>query len=217
MIARPRGRRTIPLRFGQSIEAAGPIGVLMSLHCRDRSVWHTGSVARALLLAAAIVCALPSAARAYDGQLTLDVAAGWGWAPVLDAPNNGPGGGIGASFGFDDAWGLGVYTGWFVHPPFNGGDAVHLGVFGVEGLYYLDILQVVPFFGLGVDVLPTYDAATDSWGADFAAHVRVSLDYLVSREVIVGLDIRPYVLFTSLSIDPVYVTFLARFSYALDY
>src|SRR5690606_33469185 len=110
-------------------------------------------------------------ARAYDDQLTLDVAAGWAVAPVLDAPNNGPGGGVGASFGFDDAWGLGVYAQWFVHPPFNGGDSLHFGIVGVEGLYYLDILQVVPFFGLGVDVLPTYDAATESWGAEFAAHV----------------------------------------------
>lgn len=180
-------------------------------------MWHTRTVLRALPLVAVIACAAPSTAHAYDRQLTLDVAAGWGLAPVLEAPNNGPGGGIGASIGFDDAWGLGVYTGWFVHPPFNGGDAVHLGVFGVEGLYYLDILQVVPFFGLGVDVLPTYDQAADQWGAEFAAHVRASLDYLVSREVIVGIDIRPYVLFTSLSLDPVYITFLARFSYVLDY
>jgi hypothetical protein len=210
------------LRFGQSIEAAGPIRLRVSHDCPKGSVWHTRTVPtrtvpRALLLAAAIACSVPGAAHAYDRQLTLDVAAGWGVAPVLEAPNHGPGGGIGASFGFDDAWGLGVYTGWFVHPPFNGGEAVHLGVFGVEGLYYLDILQVVPFFGLGIDVLPAFDGATGEWSADFAAHVRASLDYLVSREVIIGIDIRPYVLFTSLSIDPVYITFLARFSYVLDY
>lgn len=175
------------------------------------------TVTRALPLALALVCALPSLAHAYDRQITLDLAAGWGVAPALEAPNHGPGGGIGTTIGFEDAWGIGVYAGWHGHPPFNGGEAYQLGMFGVEGLYYLDILQVVPFFGLGVDVLPSYDHTTDSWRADFAAHLRLSLDYLLSREVIVGVDIRPYVLFTSLSLDPVYITFQARFTYVFDY
>lgn len=190
----------------------------MSARCPRGPVWHTRTVRRGFFsLLLLTLCVWPNGAHAYDGQVTLDVTVGWAIAPALDAPDNGPGGGIGASFGFGDTWGLGVYANYFAHPPFNGGDTLHFGIVGVEGLYYLDILQVVPFFGIGIDVIPTYDDATESWSADFAAHVRASLDYLISREAIIGIDIRPYVLFTALSVDPVYITFLARFSYALDY
>lgn len=181
-------------------------------------LWHTGTVPRALaLFALASALLTPSAAVAYDHQLTLDASAGWGVAPVLAAPNNGPSFALGTTIGFADAWGLGVYAGWSVHPAFNGGETFHLGFAGVEGLYYIDILEVVPFFGVGIDVLPTFDGSTNSWGADVAAHLRASIDYLVSREVAIGVDIRPYVLFSALSTDPVYLTFLARFSYILDY
>lgn len=184
-----------------------------------RRAWHTGTVLTRVIAVAALVCgaALPSSALAYDRQLTLDVAAGWGVAPALAAPNNGPSFAIGTAVGFADAWGVGVYAGWSVHPAFGGGEPFHLGFAGVEGLYFIDILEVVPFFGVGVDVLPTFDAASGTWGADFAAHLRASLDYLVSREVAIGLDIRPYVLFTALGTDPVYITFLARLSYIIDY
>jgi hypothetical protein len=164
-----------------------------------------------------ITTALPAAASAYDRQITLGLTAGWGWAPALEMfPNNGPTAGVSASIGFGDAWGVAAYGGWAVHPPFNGGEPLHVGLFGVEGLYFFDVLSVVPIFGLGVDVLPTFDGLA-AWGADFAVHLRASLDYLVSREVIVGLDIRPYVLLTNLSLDPVYLTFQLRVSFVFDY
>jgi hypothetical protein len=130
--------------------------------------------------------------------------------------NNGPAFGISAEMGFE-AWGVGVYADWALHPPFNGGELFQVGLFGAEALYYIDIVQVVPFFGLGVDVMPTYNGAGNVWAADFAAHLRASLDYLVSREVIIGLDVRPYVLLTALSTDPIYISVLARFSLVFDY
>lgn len=135
----------------------------------------------------------------------------------MHAPDNGPTAGIGATIGFDDTWGLGAYAAWAVHPPFEGGASYHFGLAGLEALYYIDILQVVPFFGLGVDVIPSYDENTATLSADFAAHARVSLDYLLSREVLIGADVRVYVLPTALDLDPVYLTFQARLSYALDY
>ncbi len=183
-----------------------------------RPPWHIRTVSRLALAAAlALACLAPTSAHAYDHQLTLDASAGWGVAPALEAPNHGPSFAIGTTIGFDDAWGLGVYAGWSVHPAFNGGEPYHLGFAGVEGLYFIDILEVVPFFGVGIDVLPTFDGSTNSWGADVAAHLRASVDYLVSRSVAIGLDVRPYVLFSALSTDPFYLTVLARFSYILDY
>lgn len=173
---------------------------------------------RRLLFAVACLGALPAPAAAYDHQISLDLAAGWGIAPALadGLPDHGPVATAGAAIGFDDTWGLAVYAGWAVHPRLtDAGDPLHVGTIGAEALYYIDILEVVPFFGAGVDVMPTFDGV--SWGADFAAHLRASLDYLVSREIAVGLDIRPYILFTNLDLDPVYLTFQLRLSVLLDY
>lgn len=186
----------------------------------SRRSCDTESVRRALLpvLALLLVTALPAAASAYDRQITFGITGGWGWAPALEIlPNNGPTAGVSASIGFGDAWGVAAYGGWAVHPPFTDSSLapVHVGLFGVEGLYFFDIISLVPIFGLGVDVLPTFNGT--AWGADMAVHLRASLDYLVSREVIVGLDIRPYVLLTNLSLDPVYLTFQLRVSFVFDY
>lgn len=176
----------------------------------------------ALLVAVLGALLTPAHADAYDRQLTLDAALGWGIAPGLEAPNNGPSFALGTTFGFDDTWGMGVYAAWAVHPPFGADaeaepvDPVQVGILGVEGLYYIDIVQVVPFFGVGVDVMPVYDGRAREWGAEFAAHLRLSLDYLVSRDVVIGLDVRPYLLFTNLTRDPVYLQVLGRFSYVLD-
>ena len=178
-------------------------------------------MARALSsLAAALTlfAALPATAAAYDHQVSLDLTAGWGLAPALEmAPNHGPTAGVATTIGFDDTWGLGINAAWAIHPPFvDDSDApFNVGLFGIEALYYIDILQVVPFFGLGVDLIPIFDGTT--WFVDFAAHARLSVDYLVSREVTVGVDVRPYILITALSTDPVYLTFQLRVSILFDY
>jgi len=168
------------------------------------------------LTALALWGALPCSASAYDHQVTLDVAAGWALAPALKAaPDNGPVAGVGATVGFGDGGGAGAYAQWAVHPPFQGGSTFQTGLFGVEGLYTIDILQIVPILGIGVDALPSSDGSV--WRADFAAHLRLSVDYLLSRDVIIGLDVRPYVLLTALDQDPVYVTVMGRVSFPFDY
>ena len=173
-----------------------------------------------LALAASLLASLlgPRSAAAYDRQVTLDLGVGWGFTPALEMlPDHGPVGSLATTIGFDDTWALGIHASWGVHPPLTSSTdpTFHVGVVGVEALYYIDILAVVPFFGLGVDVLPTTDET--AWALDFAAHARVSLDYLVSRQITVGLDVRPYVLLTALDIDPVYVTVQVRMSALLEY
>lgn len=163
-------------------------------------------------------------AVAYDRQVTLAPTAGWAFAPALaprapatQAPDHGPVAGLDATVGVGDAWGIGAYLAWAVHPPFHGGEPYQFGLAGVEALYFLDILEVVPFFGLGVDVIPSYEGNTRTWGADFAAHARASVDYLLSREVLLGADVRVYILPTAWSLDPVYLTLQARLGFVLDY
>ncbi len=171
-----------------------------------------------LVTALALSAALPSVASAYEEQVSLDLGVGWGFAPALDMfPNHGPLAGLGATIGFDDTWGLAFNAAWAVHPPFvDATDApFHVGQFGVEALYYVDILQIVPFFGVGVDLLPISDGT--SWTVDFAAHLRISIDYLLSRDLTIGVDVRPYILLTALNVDPIYISTQLRMSFLFDY
>lgn len=164
-----------------------------------------------------VALVLPSAATAYDRQVSLDVAVGWGVAPALEmVPNHGPFASVATTIGFDDTWGLGINAGWAMHPPLtDSSEPFHVGVLGVEALYYIDILEIVPFFGAGIDLLTTFDGS--DLFIDFAAHLRVSVDYLASREVTIGIDVRPYILLSALSTDPVYLTFQVRLSFLFDY
>lgn len=165
-----------------------------------------------------LALALPSTAAAYDRQVSLDIAAGWGLAPALEMlPNHGPFASLATTIGIDDTWALGVNAGWAIHPPLTDSSQplFHVGVLGVEALYYIDILEIVPFFGAGIDLLPTFDGS--NLFVDLAAHLRLSVDYLASREVAIGIDVRPYILLTALSTDPVYVTFQIRLSLLFDY
>lgn len=175
-----------------------------------------------LIAALAVLVAAPSSAAAYDRQATFGVGVGWGIAPALEMfPNHGPFASVSTTIGFDDTWGLGINLGWAVHPPLTDArqEPFHVGVVGVEALYYFDILAIVPFFGLGIDLLPTFDGS--NLFVDFAAHARISLDYLASREVTVGIDVRPYILLTAFDtnpvFDPVYITLQARVSFLFDY
>jgi hypothetical protein len=166
----------------------------------------------------------PPRAAAYERALTLDLALGWSFAPGLAAPHHGPSATLGACLGFDGPWGACARAGWAVLPAFAEGgagtgpaDPAHVGTLGLEAVYYIDILQVVPILGVGTDLVASYDPSSRTWRADAAAHLRVSLDYLVTRELFVGLDVRPHLVVTDLDRNPVLVETLVRLSGALPY
>lgn len=163
----------------------------------------------------ALWLALPASASAYEGKWSLDLGLGWGVAPTLQAPNHGPFATASATFGVGDTWGVRPYFGYGIHPPFNGGPPAQVGFLGVEGIYLIDVFTFVPSFGLGVDALAITNGV--SWEADFAVHAVVSLDYLATREIVLGLDVRPYFLLTALTSDPFYLAITLRGSVLFDY
>jgi hypothetical protein len=168
------------------------------------------------LLALTAAASAEATALAYEGKISLDFEAGY--ARVLsgaDLPRQGPMLGVASSIGLGDAWALRFRVSYAIHP---GGDPLHVGVIGVEGIYLIDIVQLVPFFGLGIDAIGTLRAG--DFGADPAVHAIVGLDYLVSPRILIGFDVRPYVLPLSINdldgVDPVYLTVNARFGLLFD-
>ena len=71
------------------------------------------------------------------------------------------------------------------------------------------------FLGLGLDAIP--NLFLDRWGVDVGGHVVAGFDWHLAREVMVGIDLRAYVLLTALSTDPILVTATGRVSFAFDY
>jgi hypothetical protein len=118
-------------------------------------------------------------------------------------------GGVAGSVGIDDAFSARLHAAYAFHPAPV--DSFHVVLGSLEVIYLLDVLEIVPFGGLGADALGTFFAGRA--GVDLGAHLVLGVDYLVSREVLIGADVRAYYLPLDVSVDgvdPVYLTLGAR-------
>ncbi len=156
-------------------------------------------------IALVLLAALPSLASAYEDKVVLTLDLGYGAALANDdLPTHGFAGGIGVDIGIRDAWSLRIRAAQSYHPS---SEPLHVTIAGVEVVYLLDILQFVPFFGLGVDGIATvYEG---DFGMDAAVHVVAGGDWLLARKWLLGFDVRAYFLPFSLAdtgVDPVYLS-----------
>ncbi|MEM9067791.1 MAG: outer membrane beta-barrel protein [Myxococcota bacterium] len=156
----------------------------------------------------------PQTARAYEDQVVLTLDVGFAAALANDElPQNGVAAGVGVNVGLNDAWALHARFGYAYHP---NSDPLHVSIVGVEVVYLVDILEFVPYFGLGIDGIGT---VRDGFDADLGFHAVVGIDWLAARKWLVGLEIRPYVLPFSIAdngVDPVYLTVDLRFGVVFD-
>lgn len=160
-------------------------------------------VAPALLVTvfAALVTA-PCVAHAYEDQLGLSIEAGYAVSPT-GLPPHGVYGEVGLSVGLGDVWEIRGRVGYAYQP-----EPMHRWVGAVEVVYLVDIFEVVPFVGLGVDGLVTLNEGAVF--GDFAAHLVVGLDVLLARDLTLGIAVRPAVVLTALDTAPVWVEAGAR-------
>lgn len=154
-------------------------------------------------------------ALAYEDRITLGAELGAGFF-AGDAASNVAGGlgGVDVSFGLNDVWTLRSHFSVALHP----GDAtLGVGLIGTELLYTIDVVRWVPFFGAGIDALVVHgNGATHG---DGAVHAVAGLDYLLSRDLLVGLDARVHVLpfaFDEGALDPMYITVNLRMELLFD-
>ena len=145
---------------------------------------------------------------------------GAGFVLDPDAPATccGPSIGVSGSIGLGDTYALRAHVDAAWHPSSDAEPNLWIGFLGLEAIYLLDIVSVVPFFGIGLDaVLTGGDIAA---GLEFGAHAILGADYLLSRDLAIGIDIRPKILFLSAvedgRLDPVYLTVALRISHRFD-
>lgn len=142
----------------------------------------------ALIGAIAALFQEPSA-RAYEEQASLDAMID---GTLLFDADTLPASGVGASFG----GGLGVsdlviLRGSLGYQALLGdGDSAHAGKLRFEGVYLLDVLQLVPFFGVGGSFTFARGSGGPSVHGYPGVHALAGIDYLLSRSWVLGVDLR---------------------------
>ena len=158
------------------------------------SAWRPSAVALALALALAAGLAPGSRARAYEDRASFALELGYGLvgssAPL---PNHGFVSGLGVGFGLNDTWELRGDAAYALHPA-----TLHRLRTSVELLYLVDIIQVVPFVGIGTGAAFSFLTGAGpmpvGWPVevrpDFEAHIVAGFDVLLDRDWTVGVVVR---------------------------
>lgn len=167
---------------------------------------------RPLLLAAGVVAAwctlaTPTTARAYEQELSLGLEAGFAYLVGLDLP--GARAGLHASYGVDDTWTLAAQLGYSIHAA--EAEPFHFVEAAAEILYVIDVVRVVPYFGLGASWFGKLYG--DEVGAFVGAHLVGGGHYYLSRSWAIGLDVRGHALLNALDDFPIYLTTTLRISF----
>jgi len=157
------------------------------------------------------VWAWAAPASAYEDQASIDAELAYAHAVSDTAPAHGVGLGLGASFGLNNVLTVRGQFGWALHPSER--RTVSVLTVAAEVLYVVDVLEIVPYFGAGIDALGRLDGSFD---ADFGIHPVIGFDWLLSREWTLGVQLRSIFLVTAFDTDPVYFKAGASASYVID-
>ena len=131
-------------------------------------------------------------AHAYEEKLTLGVDVSYAAAPK-SVYAHGLALGVDATWGVHETWAIGGRVGYawrpLVNAPFGLPDAAHEISGLVEATYVLDIVQLVPFAGLGLGTFGRF--ADGERAVDIGPHMVLGVDWLHRRrEVLFGADLR---------------------------
>jgi hypothetical protein len=167
-----------------------------------------------VFVGAALLHALtPLAAHAYEDQATLGVGLGYAYATARALPHNGATLAVDTSIGLDDIWTARAFASYSLHP---GNSSLSVLTLGAELLYLVDILEVVPYFGAGLDALGSWVPGAQAFGAEFGVHPVVGIDWLLSRDLALGIVARPVFLLSAWQRTPIYVSATVTLSLLFD-
>ena len=156
---------------------------------------------------------VPGALHAYEDQASLGVDVGYAYATTKTLPHSGAMLGLEASLGLDDIWTVRAFASYSLHP---GARSLSVATFGAELLYLIDVLEWVPYFGAGVTGIGSWFDIAPRVSTELGVHPVVGLDWLVSRQLVLGLVVRPEFLVTAWDRDPIYLSVGLSASLLLD-
>lgn len=153
----------------------------------------------ALGLVIAAACP-PGTVRAYEDQLSFGLGAGYAYATRDDASHHGAFFQLEASLGVTPTWSVRGLVGYGEHPAST---RLSQGLLGVEAVYLVDVLELVPYAGIGVDALASF---TPDTRFAVAAHPVVGIDWLLDRSFLMGVSARPMFVLSDFDRGPLYLT-----------
>ena len=174
------------------------------------------------LLVASLAClgCLLGAARADAAENVKRVGVAGGFAGVAGSEGDfsGYGGAVMGSYSLTDAWALSANVTATSNKIVANGGRSHVVSEAIGFDYSLDVIQIVPYFGV-------YGALYEFGGGGAKSQVRVGmqlalgLDYILTREWIVGIDLRAHALpedfvRTPENPPPFYATTFVKVQYA---
>jgi hypothetical protein len=155
----------------------------------------------------------PSASRAYEDKAGLAVDLGYADATQARLPHNGALVGLEASLGLDDIWTVRGALTYSLHP---GNPALSVLTLGAELLYLIDVLEVVPYLGAGLDAIGSWAPGAVSFKTEFGVHPVFGVDWLVDRNWAIGLQGRPVFLISAWNREPIYLSVSLNATWLLD-
>jgi hypothetical protein len=168
----------------------------------------------AALLVACSVWAAGSSAKAYEDQASVDTELAYVHAFAPDSKAlDGVAVGVGASLGMSDTLTLRGQFMWAFHP--SDEPLVSAIWLSAELIYVLDVLEWVPYFGAGIDGAAFLQSGRDVV-TETGVHPVVGFDYLISRELTFGMQVKPVVLFSAIDELPVYLQAGVTLSFLFD-
>jgi len=153
--------------------------------------------------------ALPAAA--YEDKIALSAGVGYAAWPGIEAPH-------GATFdlqvgiGLSPTWQLRGGAAYALHP--DHGPALPTAGLRAEAVYMVDIVELVPFAGLGISALTAlrdHDAEVEP-----AGHFVAGVAYWLSFDWLIELDIRAHILPDEIERSPLYFVSMVSLVLALD-
>lgn len=167
-----------------------------------------GHMLRGLCALAFSLCcwAIPARVAAYEDQVGIAIDATYGRVVPNARRPDGLLLGVTGSLGLDDAWTARLRLGYGAHLPTDAnGETLQAGLASAELLYLVDILEWVPYFGIGADVITFHDS--NSFALESGGHFSLGLDWLPTREWVFGADLRAITLLSLLDQQPFYFAF----------
>jgi hypothetical protein len=212
-IPRPRALRAAKIHGAIRAQSV-PYTLLASPSARR--AWYLREVSRffAFLLLACSVWAAGSSAKAYEDQASVDTELAYVHAFAPDSKAlDGVAIGAGASLGLSNVLTLRGQFMWAFHP--SDEPLVSVAWLSADLVYVLDVLEWVPYFGAGVDGAAFIQSGRDTV-TEFGVHPVIGFDYLISREIALGMQVKPVFLLSALDELPVYLQAGVTLSFLFD-
>ena len=166
---------------------------------------------RLALLFTSLAALAPSSARAFEDKIALAAGGGYAAWPGAPAPH-GAALDLQAGLGLSEAWQLRAGAAYALHP--SEGPTVHTAGLRAELVYMIDIVDIVPFGGVGVSGIAVFHSQEEM--LEPAAHLVAGAAYWLSFDWLIELGVRAHVLPDELEREPLYLVSTLSLVLALD-